>query len=147
MHGALKTNNMRKIVFFIAAASALLSVSCCNGRQDEAVLLSAKEYYDSLLAGNYEFFIRSTYLPDTIPPSYREQLETNLKMFMARQEAEHKGIKAVSAISCAHDTVKAKDGQGDIFTANAFLELAFGDSVKEEIVVPMILHNGHWLMR
>lgn len=138
---------MRKILIFISAALVLQFASCGNAKQDDQALLMAEGYYDSLVAGNYDFFMRGTYLPDTIPTSYREQLETNLKMFMARQEAEHKGIKAIAALRCTHDTLKGKDGTGDIHTANAFLELTFGDSLKEEIVVPMIESNKVWLMR
>jgi len=138
---------MRKIFFLISAALALQFSSCGKTEPKDQALLAAETYYNSLVAGDYGRFIRSTYLPDTIPASYREQLETNLKMFMARQEAEHKGIKGIATVSCAHDTVKTKDGQGDMETANAFLELTFGDSLKEEIVVPMILHNDVWLMR
>lgn len=121
--------------------------SCGKAEQKDYALLAAEAYYDSLVAGNYAYFIRSTCLPDTIPAAYREQLETNLKMFMARQEAEHKGIKSIATVRCAHDTVKTMDGQGETQTADAFLELTFGDSLKEEIVVPMILHNNAWLMR
>lgn len=147
MYDVSKTDNMRKSIFFIVVAFVLLLSSCRNEQRADATLFAAKEYYDSLLAGNYAYFMRGTYLPDTIPPSYREQLETNLRMFMARQEAEHHGIKAVSALSCSHDTTTTKDGKGSICTANAFLELTYGDSIKEEIVVPMIQHEGRWLMR
>jgi len=110
-------------------------------------LVEAQAYYDSLLAGNYAYFVRSTYLPDTIPVSYREQLETNLKMFMARMSEEHRGIVAVSPLRFVCDTTATDGVGGSVSTAAAFLELAFGDSVKEEIVVPMINHKGVWLMR
>jgi hypothetical protein len=32
-------------------------------------------------------------------------------------------------------------------TANAFLMLCFGDSTIEEVVVPMVKHEGKWLMK
>ena len=138
---------MRKILFIISVGIVLLSVSCRKEQQADAALLSAKQYYDSLVAGNNAFFIRATYLPDTIPTSYREQLETNAKMFMARQTDEHKGITAVDTVACVHDTIPAKGDRPAIHTANAFLMLTFGDNEKEEIVVPMIEHDGRWLMR
>lgn len=138
---------MRKILFVIAAVAVLQFVSCSKTDKPDRALLRAKQCYDSLVAGNYAYFIRQTNLPDTIPTSYREQLETNLRMFMARQEAEHKGIKGVATMRCSHDTIKNGKEQSDTYTANAFLELTFGDSLKEEIVVPMILHGDEWLMR
>lgn len=99
------------------------------------------------MAGNYAYFVRFTYLPDTIPGSYREQLEANLRMFMARMSEEHRGIAAVSPLRCFHDSTGVNGGDGRAVAAEAFLELTFGDSIKEEIVVPMICHNDVWLMR
>lgn len=113
--------------------------ACSEEQKDDAASIAAKEYYDALLAGKYDAFIRGTYLPDTIPSSYREQLETNAKMFMAIQKEEHNGINEVKVINCTHDTAR--------HTADVFLVLCFGDSLNEEVVVPMIEHKGRWLMR
>ena len=44
-------------------------------KNDIAAAKAAKEYYDSLLAGNYAYFVRGMYLADTIPDGYREELE------------------------------------------------------------------------
>lgn len=138
---------MRKILLFLVPALVLHLVSCNKAGQKDGALLAAEECYDSLLAGNYAYFIRHTQMPDTIPSSYREQLETNLKMFMARQQEEHRGIKAVSAVRSVHDTIASRDENAVVHTADVFVELTFGDSLKEEIVVPMIEKNSAWLMR
>lgn len=121
--------------------------ACGQAVQEDRALLTAEAYYDSLIAGNHACFIRGTYMADTVPPSYREQLVTNLRMFLARQEDEHKGIKAVEPLSCRHDTLLSADRKLSVHVAEAFLMLTYGDSLKEEIVVPMIEHDHVWLMR
>lgn len=138
---------MRKLLLLISAALVIQLASCGKAEQNDYALLKAEECYDSLVAGNYAYFVRATYMPDTIPPSYREQLETNMKMFMARQQEEHKGIVGVEPLRSQHDTIASAGGKADIHIANAFLMLTYGDSLKEEIVVPMIEHGGSWLMR
>ncbi len=116
-------------------------------KNDMAAAKAAKEYYDSLLAGNSEFFVRGMYLADTIPDGYREELEANARMFVARQNEEHHGIHEVRIMNCVNDTLKVAGKQHSVHTANAFLVFCFGDSLNEEVVVPMVEHKGRWLMR
>lgn len=126
---------------------ALVMFACSKPKKDDAAAHSAKEYYDSLKAGNSAFFVRGAYMADSIPDDYREQLEANAKMLMARIDEDHKGIKQVRVANCVNDTIEGVGGRQDIRIADAFLMLSFGDSTKEEIVVPMILHKGKWMMR
>lgn len=138
---------MRNLLLLILCGIVTLLASCGDEQRSDAALIAAKAYYDTLIAGNKEQFIRATWVADTIPDSYRKQLEANAAMFIGRMNEEHKGIKAVSAVNCAHDTLISNGGKDTLFTADAYLELHFGDSLKEEIVVPMIKHKGRWLMR
>lgn len=138
---------MRKIFILICVCAMLSLGSCTEKVRDDAAAHAAKEYYDSLVAGNVAHFIRGTYLPDTIPDSYREQLEDNARMFIARMNDEHHGINEVRILNCVNDTIAGKDGKSSVHTANAFLVLCFGDSLNEEIVVPMVEHRDRWLMR
>lgn len=138
---------MRKIFLLISVSLVLLFGSCSEEQKQDAAAYAAKEYYDSLLAGNAAYFVRGMYLPDTIPDDYREQLETNARMFLARQREEHHGIYDVRVLNCVNDTVPTADKRSHVRIANAFLVLCFGDSLNEEIVVPMIEHKGRWLMR
>lgn len=138
---------MRKIFLFISACLFLTFVSCSKEQDADVAARVAKEYYDSLLAGNAAYFVRGMYLPDTIPDSYREQLEANARMFVARQDEEHHGIRDIRILNCVNDTILSADKRGSIHAANAFLILCFGDSLNEEIVVRMIEHKGRWLMK
>ena len=139
---------MRKLLFFISACFAMSFFSCSGEKKpDDAAALAAKAYYDSLFAGNYACFVRGMYLPDTIPPSYREQLEANASMFKGRMEKEHRGVKNVKILRFVNDTVVSADKKSHVRISDVFLVLNLGDSLNEEVVVPMISHKGRWLMR
>lgn len=134
---------MKPYIFILILAL----VSCKDTPTPEAVAVqTAKAYYDQLLHGEYAAFVSGTIGNDSLPASYREQLETNMKMFVANQKAEHGGIDSVCAVRAKVDTLKLQGGQNRI-VADAILTLCYKDSTKEQIVVPMILNNELWLMR
>lgn len=121
----------------------LLSLSACGEKAekpDTAAADAAKEIYDSLNNGGYEFFTDMTYRPERIPDSYRQQLVANTKMYLAGIRQEHKGIDSVSVSACKYDN-KEKTA------AEAYLLLSFSDSTKEEIVVPMTKKKNRWMMK
>ena len=139
---------MRKLLFFISICFALSFFSCSDGQKaDDAAARAAKGYYDTLFAKDYACFVRGMYLPDTIPPGYREQLEANASMFVGRMENEHRGVNGVKILRFVNDTVVSADKESHVRISDVFLVLHFGDSLNEEIVVPMIFHKGRWLMR
>lgn len=100
---------------------------------------AAKVYYEQLLNGDYGSFVDGRYQPNSIPESYRQQLIANAKMYVDQQEKEHKGIKGVAVADATADTTK--------HVANAFLTFTYGDSTKEDVVVPMVESGGVWYMR
>ena len=139
---------MRKLILFIFSFLALGFFSCSNDRKpDDEAARAAKEYYDSLFAKNYAYFVRGMYLPDTIPDGYREQLEANASMFVGRMAEEHRGVSRVRILRFANDTVVSPDKRSHVRVSDVFLVLSLGDSLNEEVVVPMIFHQGRWLMR
>ncbi len=139
---------MRKLIILIFSFLALGFFSCSKERKpDDAAARAAKEYYDSLFAKNYAYFVRGMYLPDTIPSGYREQLEANASMFVRRMNEEHHGVNDVRIMRFVNDTVASPGCKSVVRTSNVFLVLCLGDSLNEEVVVPMIHHKGRWLMR
>ena len=139
---------MRKLIILIFSFLALGFFSCSKERKpDDAAAWAAKEYYDSLFAKNYAYFGRGMYLPDTIPSGYREQLEANASMFVGRMNEEHHGVSDVRIMRFVNDTVASPGSKSVVRTSNVFLVLCLGDSLNEEVVVPMIHHKGRWLMR
>ena len=58
---------------------------------------------------------------------------------MAQQNRDHHGILDIRISNVTTDTV--------LNYTNVFLVLCYGDSVNEEIVVPMVERNGSWRMK
>lgn len=131
---------MKALTLFSIAAVATLA-SCHNNTPDQGEIAgqTAKIYYDYLIDRKYEAYVDGFHQPDSIPANYREQLITNAKMFVGMIDEKHNGLKSVSVANAKADTTR--------HVGSAFLILCFGDSTREEIVVPMVQHHGTWMMR
>lgn len=132
---------MRLFLPVLSLAVLLLSLAACRKQVDPAQMaaVAAKGYYDLLLEGNYEAYVDGFHYPDSIPASYRRQLLDNARMFIANQREAHKGIKRVEVTTAKADTATR--------SANVFLLFVYGDSVKEQVLVPMVESRGQWKMR
>lgn len=126
-------------VLFVAAAMALVSCKGDGPAPNELAAHTAKEYYDHLLAGRYDEYLAGVSGTDSIPASYREQLLVNARQFMAQQQKEHGGISEVRVVRAVADSLGRH--------ADVYLMLCFGDSAKEEVVVPMVSDGNRWMMR
>lgn len=124
-------------------ASALLLAACGSKKEEvdqgELAARAARLYYEQLLKGKYEAFLKGENRPDRLPDGYRKQLLINLQQFMEQQKSRHEGI---DSISLGASVFSAKDS-----TASAFLLFHFGDRTTEQVVVPMIKKKGVWRMR
>ena len=100
---------------------------------------AARVYYDYLRVGNCEAYVDGFYRPDSIPPSYREQLVVSARQYVGQLKIDHGGLQSVDAAGARTDTAR--------HTGEAYLVLGFADNTKEEIVVPLVLHNGNWMLR
>jgi len=120
------------LLFFVAACGDRLS-------SEELAALAAEGYYRHLVAGEYEKFLEGRVGADSLPDSYREQLLTGYKQFMAQQQRVHQGIVDVTVSNARTDSLTDY--------TSVFLLLCYGDSTQEEIIVPMVNHNGRWRMR
>ena len=128
---------MRHLPAFILGL--LLCMACANPSPEEMASLAAKGYYTHLMNGEYEAFLEGKAGADSLPEGYREQLLTSYRQFMAQQNREHHGILDIRVSNAATDTA--------LNYTNVFLVLCFGDSVNEEIVVPMVERDGRWRMK
>lgn len=99
---------------------------------------AAKKYYGYLLKGKYDKFAAGVDGIDSMPDDYKRQIAGSAKMFMDVHAKRNKGIVKVDGIKAERDTVNG-------FTY-AFLMITLGDSVNEQIVVPMVERNGIWKM-
>lgn len=128
---------MRHLPAFILAL--LLCMACANPSPEEMASLAAKGYYTHLMNGEYEAFLEGKAGAGSLPEGYREQLLTSYRQFMAQQNREHHGILDIRVSNATTDTA--------LNYTNVFLVLCFGDSVNEEIVVPMVERDGRWRMK
>ena len=128
---------MKYLLAFILAL--LLFMACANPSPEEMASIAAKGYYNHLVNGEYEAFLEGKEGADSLPDDYREQLLTSYRQFMAQQNRDHHGILDIRISNAVTDTA--------LQYTNVFLVLCFGDSVNEEIVVPMVERHGSWRMK
>lgn len=133
---------MRHLLYIVLALTLFSFASCGKGEEpnpEELVAQTAKTYYDYLIQGKYDAYVDGFYRPDSIPGSYREQLIVSAKQYVWQMKDDHKGLDSVTIAGAKADTTK--------HVGHAFLVLCFKDSTREEIVVPMTLKKGNWMMR
>ncbi len=132
---------MNRILRHTLPALALALGACSSGGPTPADLagLAARTYYASLAEGKCEAWVDGFWQPDSIPASYRQQLVDNARMYLAQQEEEHGGIDSVGLVRAEADTAR--------HTGHAWLTLCYRNKEREEIVVPMVLVHGLWMMR
>lgn len=130
---------MKKILFFLLSVMSLFS--CKEKTPDPGYYagIAAKGYYDMLLEGRYDEFVEGQNMPHRIPEEYRQQLVLNAKMFVEQQKNEHRGMKAFQVLDAKADTAH--------HIADVYLSVTYGDSTKEQIVVPMVEVEKKWKMR
>ena len=132
---------MKKLLIFMIISMGLGLYSCKEECPDPSYFagIAAKGYYDLLLEGKYEEYVAGFNQPYRIPKGYHDQLLLNAQMYVEQQQEEHKGMAKVDVLNAKADTAR--------HVADVFLQVAFGDSTKEQIVVPMVEVKGEWKMR
>lgn len=131
---------MKSLLWGMIGTAMLIACSSDKAEDiDAKVGQAAKAYYDKLLSGKYTEYVDGFYRAEKIPNTYHAQLVENAKLFVALQKEAHQGIVAVDVTRVQTDTLHHK--------ADVFLTLCYADSVKEQVVVPMIQKKGDWLMR
>lgn len=132
---------MKKQLFPFALLVALAFYSCKGEGPDAGQLAgdAAKNAYDLLLQGKYDDFVGECDRTQKLPQGYREQLVLNARMFAEQQKKEHGGMCRIGILSSCADTAK--------HVAQVYLSVVYGDSTKEQILVPMVEKDGKWLLR
>lgn len=126
----------------LMATAMLLQLFACGKKEvspEEMASQTAKLYYEQLIAGDVASFVAGMEGEDSIVASYRAQLETNMRMFLAQQKKERNGIVRVENATATSDSLS--------HTVNVLLQICFGDSTREQVVVPMVECNGIWKMK
>lgn len=132
---------MKKLSLFFALFM-ILGLGACKSEGPDAgqlAAIAAKGYYDLLLEGKYQEFVAGYNQPNRLPDGYHDQLVMNAQMFVEQQQDEHKGMTKVQILNAKADTAH--------HVADVFLQIAYADSTKEQIAVPMVEVKGEWKMR
>ena len=61
------------------------------------------------------------------------------RSYVWQMKTDHEGLMSVDIAGAKIDTAR--------HIGSAFLVLSFKDKTKEEIVVPLVLNKGNWMMR
>ena len=130
---------MKRLLGVLGIVGMMGIMGCSSLTREEQAALAAEGYYTHLASGEYEQFLEGKAGADSLPDDYREQLLTGYKQFMAQQQRAHQGIRDVRFSSVTTDSLTG--------IVNVMLVLCFGDSINEEIVVPMVDKDGRWRMK
>lgn len=126
----------------IFALLGVLGLGACKSEGPDAgqlAAVAAKGYYDLLVEGKWQEFLAGYNQPNRLPDGYQKQLLLNAQMFMEQQQMEHNGLVKVNVLNAKADTAH--------HVADVFLQMVYGDSTKEQIVVPMVEVKGEWKLR
>lgn len=116
-----------------------LAGSCSSPSKEELASLAAKGYYQHLIEGDFEHFQEGRMMADSLPADYRSQLIDGYSQFLAQQVKARGGINEVRVSRAFTDSTQQY--------TSVLLTLCYGDSTSEEVVVPMVEHNGRWMMK
>lgn len=114
-------------------------MGCEEASREDKAKEAAQEYYQALLNGDYQAFLDGRAHMDSIPDSFREQLLVAFKQFMHQQEEAHQGVVSFVPTRAEDDSL--------LQVMQVFMMVNYGDSTREEIVVPMVEHQGKWMMK
>jgi hypothetical protein len=134
---------MRRFSVFLLVLM-LLGACARSLSPEEQAAQAAKYYYDQLLAGHDDVFLRGHAGKDSISGEYREQLLIAYRQFVAQQQASHGGISSVQIGRSAMMDAGFDSTQQYV---QVFLNLNYADSTQEEIVVAMVERAGEWKMK
>ena len=130
---------MRKLVYLVLLVSLAQWAACSSPTREELASLAAKGYYQHLIEGDFDHFLEGRVMADSLPDDYRSQLIDGYSQFQAQQVKARGGINEVRISRAFTDSTQQY--------TSVLLMLCYGDSTTEEVVVPMVEHDGRWMMK
>jgi hypothetical protein len=130
---------MRKLVYLVLLVSLAQWAACSSPTREELASLAAKGYYQHLIEGDFDHFLEGRVMADSLPDDYRSQLIDGYSQFLAQQVKARGGINEVRISRAFTDSTQQY--------TSVLLMLCYGDSTSEEVIVPMVEHNGRWMMK
>ncbi|MBQ8968698.1 MAG: hypothetical protein IJ064_03065 [Bacteroidaceae bacterium] len=99
---------------------------------------AAETYYGSLVKGDVEQYMQGLCNYDSLPEDYRSQLRDALLQYLGDEQRRHSGLISARAV---------RDTLLDSLQAHVFVELQFGDSTREEVLLPLLCTPAGWRMQ
>lgn len=124
----------------------LLIMACSKEKQaDEAPSCTelndttAIYYYTLRTKGDFDRYVASMQSCANQPPEYKQRIVNMLRHHQAEINKHRKGISHVEVVRTERH---ARDSM-----ANAFLSVTFNDSTREEVMLPLVYHEGKWMIQ
>ena len=115
----------------------LLCAACRHEESShEVVRAAAQQYYELLMAGDYEGFVSGMAGTDSLPASYRAQVVDMVAQHAADMQSKGGMVRAVATRDSLLDSM-----------AYVFLDVTFGDSTVEQVGLKMVCEGDRWKMR
>ena len=121
--------------------------ACSDVSPEWKAASAAKDYYDCLKDGNAIGFLEGKVAIDSLPADYGEQMLKTVEQYQADLQQKHGGLREVRISEEHYSNTQESCRDSVLHLTYAFLILCFGDSTQEEITVPMVEHNGQWMMK
>jgi hypothetical protein len=129
---------LRPLCLFVLS---MLLLACSSSTREEQAAESAKACYELLAADDVIRFMEQKAGVDTLDSDYAEQLLQAVRQYQSDIRQKHGGIRAVEV----SPNIGSTDTTFNV--THAFLLISYADSTQEEISVPMVEHQGRWLMK
>ena len=133
--------------FLFSLFTLFFFCACSDVTPEWQAASAAKDYYDCLKEGDVDGFLEGKAFVDSLPADYREQLQKTMEMYHSDLQQKHGGLHEVRISEEHYLNTKESCRDSVLHLTYAFLILCFGDSTQEEITVPMVEHNGQWMMK
>ncbi len=129
---------MKKIVVFFAV---VMFAACGNKHQElthEGARTAAEQFYGMLISGDCESYVNGLSGIVSCDSVAREEMLDVVSQYVKRELDAHNGIASATAV---RDTIYADS------LAQVFMNIVYGDSTTEHIMLPLVYTGGEWKMR
>lgn len=121
--------------------AVIVLAACGNKRQElthEGARTAAEHFYGMLINGDCESYVDGLAGMVSCDSLAREEMTDVVSQFVKRELDSHKGIVSATAV---RDTIYADS------LAQVFMDVVYGDSTAEHIMLPLVYTGGEWKMR
>lgn len=132
---------MRKTVFLFLVAALVLG-ACRKKVSDElthdSARAAAERFYGMLIGGECEAYVNALEGNDVRDSLTRCEMIDAVTQYVEHEKVAHQGLQRAVAVS---DTIFADS------LCTVSLDIIYGDSLVEHVLLPLVFSGGEWRMR